>query len=152
MKLIVTLLSLVLATSVFAREYCERPAEIEADSAVPLLGRYEIIGRLPDSDKSYGGYLEIMAGKTAYVLRRTVGGKVSRGEGWMEVCSADRFSVFRFRYPNASPASPTAPALQGQCYFRGNGDNYLLMSCYTTWLGQETHRRGLESMFQLEAP
>lgn len=142
---IAPLLLLFLASSAMADEYCQRPDKIDPEYPAGIDGRYEIIGRLPESDVAYTGQLQIANGTKAYSLRRTVAGKTITGEGWIEFCSADRYMVFKFRYN-----SGTKPFV-GICYPRSNGDNYYIISCYTSDGTAFTHH-GLESMFQLQAP
>lgn len=74
------LLSLVVSAS-HADEFSCRPQKYDPEFPAALLGKYEIIGRMPDSDATYGGgTIEINAGKTAYEIKRTLNGSAMTGE------------------------------------------------------------------------
>lgn len=125
-----------------ADEICKRE-KVDPEYPAGLAGKYEIIGRMPDSDVTYGGTLEIKTGKTAYTLRRTVGGSTAIGEAWFESCGPDEIQVFSFKYTQGKRP------LEGYCFIRTDGDNNWLLSCHTNFVGVPYERNGLESMFQL---
>lgn len=146
MKIVPIILILFFTKLAVADEYCKRPEKIDPEFPAGLVGNYEIIGRWPDSDTTYSGHLEIKDGGTSYSLKRTVGGNTIKGEAWIEFCSPDKFMVFKFKYTNAPKA------FAGTCYFRGNSDNYYLISCYTRLDKTKYKNHGLEAMFQLQEP
>jgi hypothetical protein len=125
-----------------ADELCTRQ-KLDPELPAGLDGKYEIIGRMPDSDVTYSGTLEVGIGKTAYTLKRTVNGNIANGEAWFETCGLDEIQVLSFKYTQGKKP------MEGFCFINRNGDNYMLMSCYTNYVGVESKRSGLESMFQL---
>ena len=121
---------------------CERPQDFEPDSLPGLLGEYDLIGRAPGSAEAYVGRLRIDSRDQVYALRRTLDGERTEGSAWVEYCSADRYPVLML-----SLDTPRGPLL-GRCFFRTNGDNYYLLSCYTRYR-DGGDLEGLEAMFQL---
>ena len=146
MKIFQILIFVLVSTQIHAREYCERPEKIDPELPAGLSGTYEIIGRLPNSDITYAGRVEIKEDETAYTLKRTVGGVTTIGDAWIEFCSPDKYMVLNFKY------SKTPKPILGSCFLRTNGNNYYIISCYTRFIGTELKQRGLESMFQLQEP
>jgi hypothetical protein len=121
---------------------CERPPTFDPDRLSGLLGEYELIGRAPGSAEAYLGRLRIDSGDQAYALRRTLDGERAEGSAWVEYCAADRYPVLML-----SLDTPRGPLL-GRCFFRTNGDNYYLLSCYTRY-PDGGDAEGLEAMFQV---
>ena len=66
----------------------------------------------------------------------------AEGSAWVEYCSGDRYPVLML-----SLDTPHGPLL-GRCFFRTNGDNYYLLSCYTRYL-DGGDAEGVEAMFQV---
>lgn len=142
---IVPLALLFVATCSVADDYCHRPDKIDPEYPAGIVGNYEIIGRVPDGRQVYSGKVQILTGDKSYTIKRTVAGKTMTGKAWIEFCSPDRYAVLRFNYDTEKKA------FMGICYFRTNGDNYYLISCYTGY-SQKSRPSGLESMFELQDP
>ena len=109
-----------------------------------LLGKYEIVGGMPDSGATYGGTLEIKDGKTAYTLKRTVDGSTTTGEAWIEACGTDGshgVRVVNFKYGKGKGL------LEGHCFLSSDLENGMFLSCYTNIAGMKNERTGLESLF-----
>lgn len=124
-----------------ADEVSCQPQKYDPEFPAALLGKYEIIGRMPDSGVTYGGTLEIKGGKKAYALKRTVNGNTMAGEAWIETCGSNDFRMLSFRYTEGKRP------LEGYCFMQSNLENEMLLSCYTNFAGKKNERPGLESMF-----
>jgi hypothetical protein len=140
-SIIILLLS---AASSYADGLCKRQDKIDPEYPAGLAGKYEIIGRLPDSNTTYTGLLEIINSKSIYLLKRSVEGVTTTGKAWIEICGPDEIMFLRFNFHKQKDA------LDGSCLFRYNADNYFLISCYTSFVGKNYKKIGLESMFQLQ--
>jgi hypothetical protein len=63
-----------------------------------LCGFYQVIGRLPDSDQTYSGKVEIkLSGNHLEIVRR-VEGRAVRGIGKIETATPDKIKVLRVRF------------------------------------------------------
>ena len=132
-----SLLSVALAlaaSAVQAQAYCQRQA-FDPEVPMGLEGTYELVGKA--AGKPYAGRLVVSLGKDSYLLRRTVGGRQVHGEGWVELCSPDKFMVFKVQYPARKPE-----AGMFICYLRTGGDFDYRVSC-TDFEG-----KALEAWFQ----
>ena len=142
MRSIATLLALTGVTSAFGGDFCERAPQVDLEFPAGLLGRYEIVGRLPNSESTYAGHLEVREGQAAYVVVRSVGDVTTTGEAWIEFCSPDRILQLAFRYDTGDLPR------WGVCALGGDPGNYLRVTCHTRVDdGQSKH--GLEAWFQL---
>jgi hypothetical protein len=122
---------------------CKRQ-KYDPEFPAALLGKYEIVGRMPDSNATYGGTLEISDGKTAYTLKRIVNGNVTSGEAWIETCGTDSsrgVKVLGFKYTKGKVL------LEGHCFPGSDLENGMFLSCYSNVAGVKNERPGLESMF-----
>ncbi|HKB58795.1 MAG TPA: hypothetical protein VKC56_01995 [Gallionellaceae bacterium] len=122
---------------------CERQ---QYDPAAPaaLPGTYEIVGRMPDSSATYGGTLEISAGKTAFVLKRTVDGNTMTGEAWIAACGKKGrhgVQMLDFKYTEGKGL------LEGRCFLDSDLQDGMFLSCYTRIVGKKHGHQGLESAF-----
>ncbi|MFN4120189.1 hypothetical protein [Acidovorax sp.] len=135
-RLLSVLALAVAASAAHAQSYCERQA-FDPELPVGLDGKYEVVGKAARTGKPYAGRLSVALGKDSYILRRTVGGRQVRGEGWIELCSPDRFMVLRVQYQTPRPEAGTFI-----CYLRTGGDFDYRVSC-TDFDG-----KALEAWFQ----
>jgi hypothetical protein len=116
------------------------------DPAVPaaLPGTYEIVGRMPDSSATYGGTLEITAGKTSYALKRTVDGDAMTGSAWLTTCGKKGrhgVQMLDFKYTGGKGL------LEGRCFLDSDLQDGMFLSCYTRVVGKKHGHQGLESAF-----
>lgn len=126
----------VAASALHAQPYCQRQA-FDPEVPVGLEGGYEVVGKAAGTGKPYAGRLSVSVGKNSYLIRRTVGGRQLRGEGWIELCSPDKFMVFRVQYQTARPE-----AGRFFCYLRTGGDFDYRVSC------MDLDGKALEAWFQ----
>jgi hypothetical protein len=133
--LILLLPAFAAAESPTPEPYCRR---MSFDSEVPagLIGKYEILGKEPETGQTYYGWLDISMVNESYVLRRQVKGQILIGAAWLESCSPDKFMVLKVRYDS----KPKGQELS--CYLRFDGDNYTRSSCTTS------EGSGLEAWYQ----
>lgn len=122
----------------FAANFCT-PLPVDPEFPAGLDGRYEIVGKDPNTGSAYTGTLHVSYGENAFRLSRTVEGATVHGDAWVEQCGADKILWLHARYY-------TRPATEIGCAFGRDGDNYNRITCRTrqttkNWLG-------LESWFQ----
>ncbi len=113
-----------------------------------LGGRYEIVGRLPDSDSTYGGTVELRWREGAFVAARTVNGQATRGTAWLQNCGGvDRRLSLRFRYARTERDPAT---LNMVCTWSIDGDNATRLTCKTGYGERQINQRlGIEALFQM---
>lgn len=126
-------------------DVCE-PQKFEPGVPATLPNKYEIIGRMPGSDVTYGGTLEISEGKTSYTLKRIVNGNVATGQAWLYTCRHEgyKFETLNFEYTQGKSL------LHGYCFTKSTHENSMLFMCYTNFVGAKNDQHGLESLFPLD--
>src|SRR5438093_10965326 len=73
--------------------YCERmPSAAPQDYGV-FVGSYQVIGRRPDSERTFSGHMRIDMGDAALTFRREIRGSISTGRGYLARCLADHIPI-----------------------------------------------------------
>lgn len=111
------------ASALHAQPYCQRQA-FDPELPAGLEGEYEVVGKAGGTGKPYVARLSVSLGKNSYLLRRTAGGRQVRGEGWIELCSPDKFMVLKVQYQ-----TPNQEAGRYMCYLRMGGESDYRVSC-----------------------
>ena len=104
-----------------------------------LAGRYEIVGKNPQTGRAYTGTLNLSYGKNDYELTRSIGKKSIPGRAHIERCGLDQITFLSVRYDSA-------PVTEALCSLASDGDNYCRITCRTRIPGQSGF--GLEAWFQ----
>ncbi len=106
-----------------------------------LAGKYEIIGRQPDSNVTYTGSGVLNANKHGLEVLRTLNGKTLKGTGRIEFATPDKIKVLRIRFEDGSQK------YEGTFMIGSDLDNYArLTGCLYLQTGK-TQRLGLEAWF-----
>ncbi len=106
-----------------------------------LVGRYQMIGRYPDSIATYTGTVVVSMGDSLLDIERTVGGVTVQGTGRIVPVTSDRIKVLRIRFIDGGRA------LEGTFLIAGDLDNYGRLSGYIYSPEDETRPPGLEAWF-----
>ncbi len=108
-----------------------------------FVGRYEVIGRKPDSSDTYSGTIELRAkGATSFVMVRQIGGREIRGSAVLDHASppADHPAVLRVRF------SEDGHDYEGVFLWRSDFENSPRLTGYTFEMGK-TKSSGMEAWF-----
>jgi hypothetical protein len=104
-------------------------------------GRYHLIGKAMDSDRTYHGTVVLAYDGDGLTVRRDIGGKTVLGVAAVEVSGEDATPVLRIRFTDSDePYEET-------CMVSGDLDNYARITCYLYRPGLSTDAPGLEAMF-----
>lgn len=102
-------------------------------------GQYTVIGRLPDSERTYSSQIEIKAlkNKTFSAIEKINGKMIRRWEG---------------QFKHASPGEGYVLHLKGQqgelaCLVSADLDNYARMTCLWKKNNQQSNKFGLVALF-----
>jgi len=113
-----------------------------------VLGHYDMIGRDPDSKRTYAGEIEIRAGSGgpgSLVVLRRIGGQVVRATGKIETATADEALVLRLHFMIRNVP------YEGTYLINGDLDNYPRISGFVYRRDGRTKAPGLEALFHLES-
>jgi len=108
------------------------------DSAF-FAGKYEIVGRRPDSNQTYSGTATISANGKELKIVRYINGRVIEGIGKFDRVTADEIPVIRISLRE------NGRLVEETCMFAGDVDNYLRITCVV--YGKATKKAGLETYF-----
>ena len=106
-----------------------------------LIGRYHLIGKLPDGGESFSGHLTITSGKEGMRIERTIGERRVTGSARMETALAGEARVLRMRFQEEGVR------FESTCLVRSDLDNYARISCYRYRKDGKTRSPGLEALF-----
>lgn len=105
------------------------------------IGKYILIGKAVDSDKTYMGKVEIFAEADTLKVTRTIDGNTVTGRAAIEPALNGDATVLRIRF------AQNGKEFEETCLFRGDLDNNSRISCYLYHPGISTKDPGLEAMF-----
>lgn len=104
-------------------------------------GKYILIGKAIDSDRTYLGKVKISADGDSLSVIRTIDGNIITGHAAIEPVLNGDAKVLRIRF------SDNGEKFEETCLFRGDLDNNSRISCYLYNPGSATQNPGLEAMF-----
>ncbi len=104
-----------------------------------LVGKYECIGRWPDSDQTYSGRVEISTTPHGITIARTINGRRIEASGKLETATPDKAQVLRVTF------GQDGQSYEQTCLVSGDLDNYARVTCYS--YSSKTKKVGLESWF-----
>lgn len=104
-----------------------------------LVGKYECIGRWPDSDRTYSGHVEISEMKDGIKMIRTIDGKKVEAIGKYGTATSDKIQVLGISFKQYGVD------FEETCMVDVDGENYARISCYV--YSTKTKKVGLESLF-----
>jgi hypothetical protein len=114
----------------------------EEDSLYAFLeGTYHLIGRLPDSYKTYTGKVVLTKMDDALQVVRVINGKEIKAVGKIETATADKTKVLRIRFTDAKKNYEATYLINSDL------DNYARLSGYLYVIQGGTKAPGLEALF-----
>ncbi len=111
-----------------------------------LLGNYELMGRHPDSDKTYSGTAKILMRDNKFFISRTIEGRPIEVQGQFEWPLADvarrpENKILVFKWQSATGSEWTS-----RCLYRNDLNNQARITCQ--FGDVRKHRKpGLEALF-----
>lgn len=108
-----------------------------------VTGRFELIGRYPDSQRTYTGTARIERVGKQIRLTREVGGKKVRLFGVIRRADPGEAYVLAFNWRQVS-------AMEMVCLIGSDLDNYPRLTCHWGKSGNPHHRPGMEAFFAQE--
>lgn len=106
-------------------------------------GRYQLIGRMPDSTRTYAGTARIEAVGKGFRLTRTIGGVRTHWQGVVRRADPGEAWVLSFRRPDQRP-------LEMVCLVGSDLDNYARLTCLWGAAGNPHQQPGMEAFFALQ--
>jgi len=106
-----------------------------------LTGSYEVIGRWPDSNKTYTGRVDIIHKNGLLVVTRNAGGKKIKCDGKIERSGADNIKVLRIKFNHYGND------YNGTYIINSDLDNYGRLTGYLYLANGTTRKVGLEALF-----
>ncbi len=106
-----------------------------------LSGTYVLVGRAPESSRTYTGKMLLSGGNGKFEVTRIIEGKTVKGTGRIETATGDRIKVVRVRFTEGGKKYETT-------YLIGSDlDNYGRLSGYLYLKQGNTVKPGLEVLF-----
>ncbi len=106
-----------------------------------LQGSYDLIGKLPDSDKMYCGKVVMTKIKDRMLVVRKIAGKKIKCMGHIETATADNIKVLRIRFKDGDKNYETTYLISSDL------DNYARLSGYLYLKDGGSRHSGLEALF-----
>ncbi len=106
-----------------------------------LQGTYNLIGKLPDSDKIYSGKVILKKKGNIMEVTRIIKGGHTKGSGRIETATGDRIKVFRVRFIKQNIRYEVTYLISSDL------DNYGRLSGYLYLQKGGTKIPGLEALF-----
>lgn len=106
-----------------------------------VAGKYHLIGKASDSDRTYYGQVEIGRSEDGLHVVRTIGGKTVTGTAKIEEAMTDGVPVLRMSFTDAGVD------FEETCLTGSDLDNYARITCYLYQPGMATKNPGLEALF-----
>ncbi len=106
-----------------------------------LAGQFELIGRLPDSAKTYQGTVRLVLDGARLRMERTIDGKKAVGSAKLDVSGSDRVEVLRGSFTIAGDK------YEATYLWRSDLDNYPIVTGRV--FGDGTKMPGIEAWFPL---
>ena len=104
-------------------------------------GKYILVGKGLDTDKTYLGKMEIRSIKDHLIVEREINKKSVKGSAAIESAAGGDAQVLRIRF------TEDGNSYEQTCLINSDLDNYARISCYLYKLGIKTMQPGLEVLF-----
>ena len=104
-------------------------------------GKYILVGKGLDTDKTYLGKVEIRPIKDHLIVEREINGKSVKGSAAIESAAGGDAQVLRIRF------TEDGNSYEQTCLVNSDLDNYARISCYLYKPGIKTTQPGLEVLF-----
>lgn len=106
-----------------------------------IRGTYQLIGKYPDTTKTYFGRIEIFNSDDDIHVSRTINNIKTHGTGTIEQTTADKINVLRIRFEENSIE------YEETCLIDSDLDNYARLTCHLYRPGVRTANPGIEALF-----
>ena len=106
-----------------------------------LKGSYELVGRWPDSNKTYSGKIVLEKDHGNFRVVRLINGKKITGMGKIETATPDKVKVLRIRFKQDERE------YEGTYLIGSDLDNYGRLTGYLYLKNGKTKQPGLEAFF-----
>ena len=106
-----------------------------------LQGTYELIGRVPDSSKTYTGKVVLRKSDDYFEVIRRIEGKEIKGTGKIETATADKIKILRIRFTDENTSYEATYLIDSDL------DNYGRLTGYLYIKEEGTKIPGLEALF-----
>lgn len=104
-------------------------------------GKYILVGKGLDTDKTYLGKVEIRSIKDHLIVERKINGKSVKGSAAIESAAGGDAQVLRIRF------TEDGNSYEQTCLINSDLDNYARISCHLYKTGIKTTQPGLEVLF-----
>lgn len=104
-----------------------------------LAGSYALIGKHPDSEKTYAGRITVLPHEQGLKITRAINGRSIQARGELSTATPDRISVLRVSFKEHGKLH------EETCLISSDLDNYPRVSCYLQ--NKFTKKVGLEAWF-----
>ncbi len=108
---------------------------------IMVQGKYILVGKGLDTDKTYLGKVEIRSIKDRLIVERKINGKSVKGSAAIESAAGGDAQVLRIRF------TEDGNSYEQTCLVNSDLDNYARISCYLYKPGIKTKQPGLEVFF-----
>ncbi len=108
-----------------------------------VTGRYQLIGRHPDSVRTYTGTAQLERSGKRLLLSREIGGKKTRMYGVIRRADPGEANVLAFAWG-------VQPTMEMVCLIGSDLDNYARLTCHWGKRGNPHTQPGLEAYFAQE--
>ncbi len=105
-----------------------------------LAGRYQLVGKGPESTVTYAGRVTLARGDSGLVVTREIGGRSVTGSARVET-AGENVEVLRIRFAEAGVE------YEETCLIGSDLDNYARLTCHLYRPGVRTDAPGLEALF-----
>lgn len=106
-----------------------------------IQGNYLLVGKAPESDKTYQGKVQILEKKSGLVAIRSIDGQRTEATAAVESVLAGEAKVLRIRFAEGESK------YEETCLIDTDLDNYARLSCYLYHADGHTTKPGLEALF-----
>ena len=106
-----------------------------------LRGTYQVIGRWPDSNKSYNGKVVIKSKGDHLQVLRSINGEEIKGVGRIAAATADKIKVLTVEFPQHGRR------YEAKYIIDSDLDNFARLTGYLYLKTGETKKPGLEALF-----
>ena len=124
---------------------CAGPAQILASGDFPagfLIGKYHLIGRAPDVERTYYGRLTIRQGKQGLAVARVIAGETVQGSGdIVKALCCEGVELLRMRFVEEGRE------YEETCMVDSDLDNYARVTCLLYRRDESTDTPGFEALF-----
>jgi hypothetical protein len=147
-RVVSVFLSMFIVLAAAAMTQADQPnmaEEQEGSLLSALVGSYQVVGRFPESRKTYSGDMEISRKGDRLILEKKINGVKTTAEASIQSATADLIPVLRAAWKQGKIDYEATYLVHTDL------DNYPRLTGYIYRSGRETKTPGLEALFFKEA-